>query len=55
MSLDTVTKLQARLTGELEAEYWTEQGEFLPPGWRIRVRESGKILPRKGEIDEVPF
>uniref|UniRef100_A0A914ZKT3 Integrase catalytic domain-containing protein n=5 Tax=Parascaris univalens TaxID=6257 RepID=A0A914ZKT3_PARUN len=45
--------IKARLTGELEAEYWTEPGEFLPPGWRIRVRESGKILPRKGEIDEI--
>ncbi|VDM36899.1 unnamed protein product [Toxocara canis] len=45
--------IKARLTGELEAEYWTEPGEFLPAGWRIRLRESGKILPRKGEIDEI--
>ncbi|VDK48114.1 unnamed protein product [Anisakis simplex] len=45
--------IKARLNGELTAEYWNEPGEFLPAGWRIRMRDSMKILPRKGEVEEI--
>ncbi|VDN07052.1 unnamed protein product [Thelazia callipaeda] len=46
--------VKMRLKGSLlVGEYWSEPHEFLPPGWRIRIRESGRIVPRISEVDEI--
>ncbi|EJD75514.1 hypothetical protein, variant [Loa loa] len=39
--------------GLLIGEYWSEPNEFLSPGWRIRLRDSGKIVPRISEVDDI--
>lgn len=41
--------------GLLIGEYWSEPNEFLSSGWRIRLRDSGKIVPRISEVDDVLF
>ncbi|KAM3718005.1 Gypsy retrotransposon integrase-like protein [Dirofilaria immitis] len=46
--------IKARMKGGvLVGEYWSESNEFLSPGWRIRLRDSGKIVPRISEIDDI--
>uniref|UniRef100_A0A8R1XY72 Integrase catalytic domain-containing protein n=1 Tax=Onchocerca volvulus TaxID=6282 RepID=A0A8R1XY72_ONCVO len=46
--------IKARMKGGLlVGEYWSEPNEFLSPGWRIRLRDSGKIIPRISEIDDI--
>ncbi|KAL3985129.1 hypothetical protein ACH3XW_37345 [Acanthocheilonema viteae] len=46
--------IKARMKGGLLiGEYWSEPNEFLSSGWRIRLRDSGKIVPRISEIDDI--
>uniref|UniRef100_A0A0R3RVT1 Integrase catalytic domain-containing protein n=1 Tax=Elaeophora elaphi TaxID=1147741 RepID=A0A0R3RVT1_9BILA len=46
--------IKARMKGGLLiGEYWSESNEFLSPGWRIRLRDSGKIVPRISEVDDI--
>ncbi|VDK85625.1 unnamed protein product [Litomosoides sigmodontis] len=46
--------IKARMKGGLLiGEYWSEPNEFLSSGWRIRLRDSGKIVPRISEVDDI--
>ncbi|CAG9531603.1 unnamed protein product [Cercopithifilaria johnstoni] len=46
--------IKARMKGGLlVSEYWPEPNEFLSSGWRIRLRDSGKIVPRISEVDDI--
>lgn len=48
--------LQSRLKGNpYISEFWNEANEFVSSGWRIQMRDTGKIVPRASEVDEVSF
>ncbi|MCP9259710.1 BMA-ZTF-18 [Dirofilaria immitis] len=53
LKIDDVENVARMKGGVLVGEYWSESNEFLSPGWRIRLRDSGKIVPRISEIDDI--